>query len=346
VDAKILANPKIRVINGKTAKIHIGDRVPLRASTITDATGQVRTTFDYKEIGIKLVAEPQINLDNSVESKISLEVSTLGENIGTAEEAAFRIGTRNAETVMLLRDGETAILGGLIRDDERSTHLRIPGLGDVPILGSVFSNYDKSGGRTDVLLTITPRVVRGWELPDPSLRQFYSGSAETYMTRSLYAQEQVEEPSVTSQSGRQTTRTGRDKTQNPAKSNTTKPTLPSIAFKQAVYELKPDQEQTLVLTGEQLVQLTALKGRLTYDASLLEILDTQAGAGRIKLNTNEPGNIQIEATPGAATNELITLRVKAKKVGIGYLVFRMEPALNKQGQAVNVQLKPSRIIVR
>ncbi|MDH5426478.1 MAG: hypothetical protein OEY29_15945, partial [Gammaproteobacteria bacterium] len=64
VDAKILANPKIRVLDSKTAKIHIGDRVPLRASTITDATGQVRTTFDYKEIGIKLVAEPHINLDN------------------------------------------------------------------------------------------------------------------------------------------------------------------------------------------------------------------------------------------------------------------------------------------
>jgi general secretion pathway protein D len=187
VDAKVLANPKIRVVNGRSAKIHIGDRVPLRAATIVDATGQTRTTFDYKEIGIRLLVEPMIYLDNSAMLKLGLEVSSLGENLGTASEPAFRIGTRNAETFMLLRDGETAILGGLIQDEERNNKVRIPGFGDIPLVGALFTSYDTSTSRTDVLLTITPRVVRGWDVPARAAREFYSGTENVYTDKSMFA---------------------------------------------------------------------------------------------------------------------------------------------------------------
>lgn len=185
VDAKTLANPRLRVLSGKSAKIHIGDRVPLRASTIQDATGQVRTTYDYKEIGIRLAAEPIVHVDNSVTVKVSLEVSSLGQNIGTQTEPAYSIGTRNAETFMLLRDSETAILGGLIRDEDRKTRLRVPLLGDIPLAGSLFTSHDDSGGRTDVLLTITPRVVRGWDIPEKDAQMFTSGSVELLTSKPL-----------------------------------------------------------------------------------------------------------------------------------------------------------------
>src|SRR6202022_4548479 len=121
VDAKILANPKIRVTSGKAAKIHVGDRVPLRAASIPDATGQTRTTFDYKDTGIRLADAPVVNLASSTNGNLSLEVSALGANLGTATDPAYAIGTRNAETFMVLRDGETAILGGLIQDEEQNT---------------------------------------------------------------------------------------------------------------------------------------------------------------------------------------------------------------------------------
>jgi general secretion pathway protein D len=187
VDAKVLANPKIRVLNGRAAKIHIGDRVPLRAATIVDATGQTRTTFDYKDIGIRLTVEPMIYLDNSSMLKLGLEVSSLGENLGTANEPAFRIGTRNAETFMLLRDGETAIIGGLIQEEERNNKVKIPGIGDIPLVGALFTSYDEATSRTDVLLTITPRVVRGWDVPTRASREFYSGSENVYSHKSLFA---------------------------------------------------------------------------------------------------------------------------------------------------------------
>ncbi len=194
VDAQILANPKVRVIHGKAAKIHIGDRVPLRAATIIDATGQTRTTFDYKDIGIRLTVEPTVHLDNSSMVKLGLEVSSLGENLGTTEEPAFRIGTRNADTSMLLRDGETAILGGLIRDEERNTRVKVPGLGDIPAIGRAFASSDDSKGRTDVLLTITPRVVRGWQPVSLANRQFYSGTENAYRDTPLFAALEVSRP--------------------------------------------------------------------------------------------------------------------------------------------------------
>lgn len=188
VDARTLANPKIRVAHGSSAKIHIGDRIPLRSSTIQDATGQVRTTFEYRDVGIRLAVEPHIHLDNSVSVKLSLEVSSLGQNLGTQNEPAFSIGTRNAETEMLLRDGETAVLGGLIRDEDRNSVTGLPGLGSIPVMGRLFRVDDKNVGTTDVLLTITPQIVRAWELPERSAREVYSGTERRYTGERPFAE--------------------------------------------------------------------------------------------------------------------------------------------------------------
>ena len=160
VDATTLANPRVRVMDGEKAKIHIGDRVPLRAAQIQDATGQTRTTFEYQEIGIRLQVEPRLHSDDYVTINLALEVSSLGENLGTANEPAYRIGTRNAETIMHVRSGETAILGGLIREEERGTLSQVEGLSRIPAVGALFESSDDSDARTDVLLTITPKIVR------------------------------------------------------------------------------------------------------------------------------------------------------------------------------------------
>lgn len=160
VDAKMLAKPSVRVLDGQKAKIHIGDRVPLRQSSIQDATGQTRTTFEYQEIGIRFNVEAKIHPNDQVTVQVGLEVSALGENLGTATEQAFRIGTRNADTTMLVRDGETAILGGLLREEGRSTTSGIKGLSSVDILKKIFGSEDISKGRTDLLLTITPNIIR------------------------------------------------------------------------------------------------------------------------------------------------------------------------------------------
>jgi len=177
VDAKTLASPRIRVLDGEKAKIHIGDRVPLRSSSIQDATGQTRTTFEYQEIGIRLSVEPRIKSEEFVEIKLSLEVSALGENLGTTNEPAFRIGTRNVETIMLVKDNESAILGGLIREEERHTNSGLPNASRWPIIGKMFAYNDDQAGRTDIILTITPRIIKGDEFnPGDGSGQFNVGT--------------------------------------------------------------------------------------------------------------------------------------------------------------------------
>jgi len=160
VKAKTLANPSIRVLDKEKAKIHIGDRVPLRTSDILDATGQTRTTFEYQEIGIRLSVEPTIHINDYVTIRMALEVSSLGENLGTQDQQAYRIGTRNAETVMYVKNGQTAILGGLIRGEERTSESSVPFLGEIPYLNRLFRSDSETTQKSDVLLTITPKIIR------------------------------------------------------------------------------------------------------------------------------------------------------------------------------------------
>ena len=186
-DAQTLANPKIRVINNKPAKIHIGDRVPIKISTITEATGQTRNIYEYKDVGVKLSVEPNIHLGNNITIKMGLEISSLGNNVGTATDPQYVIGSRTTETMLNLKDGESVIIGGLIKDEERNTVDKIPLLGDIPLLGKLFSKTDKGTIKTDILMTVTPRIIRNLEVPGKEFQAFWSGTEENYSTKQIFA---------------------------------------------------------------------------------------------------------------------------------------------------------------
>ena len=355
VDAKTLANPKIRVLNGKAAKIHIGDRVPLRASTITDATGQVRTTYDYKDIGIRLNVEPNINLDNSTTVKLGLEVSSLGDNIGTAGEPAYSIGTRNAETYMLLRDGETAILGGLIRDEERNTRVKIPGLGDIPVVGAIFTSYDDSTERKDVLLTITPRVVRSWDVPARSAREFYSGSENTYADKPLFAH--MEAAAVTAGAPvKPKIELGGAVGVAPAAAPYVPPPAPPILmFSEAVYEAASGQEFEIRLTGQNLSGITALPVEIMFNPQLLGFVRGERGDPAPQSFGVEPdeakGTLKINLAYAATaapkeTGVLARLFMRGLKPGISYLVYRVPAIKNAEGATIDAQVRASRIVIK
>ena len=158
-DAKILANPRIRVLDSQQAVIHIGERVPF--VTVSTLNTVVSENIQFQDVGIKMTVTPSVHRDDSLTLKLGLEVSSLGPATSTASgNTVFRIGTRNATTVLHLRDGETQVLGGLIQDEERNTTTRVPGFGDIPVIGALFSNHNRSHSTTDILLFITPRLVR------------------------------------------------------------------------------------------------------------------------------------------------------------------------------------------
>lgn len=175
-DSKILANPKIRVKNKIAAKVHIGDKVPLISSTI-NGSGTVSESISYQDVGLKLDVEPNIKINNEVEIKVGLEVSNLLERLTTpAGSQAYRIGTRSATTVLSLKDGETQILAGLVQREEKAGLAGLPGLSRLPLLGPLFSTHKDETSRSEIVLLITPRIIRNAN-PSFALQSFPSGTA-------------------------------------------------------------------------------------------------------------------------------------------------------------------------
>ncbi len=180
-DTRILASPKIRVKNAQKASILLGERVPLQSNRRVDSnTGDTTFDFQYYDVGVKLDAMPIINMHDEVTLKMTLEVSAIGQNINTPENPQFPIRTRTAQSVLTLRDSETVILGGLIDNSERKAVRKIPLLGDFPAMGSLFANRDEQGTQRDVLMVITPLVVRSQDIPDISATEIWSGSQDRW----------------------------------------------------------------------------------------------------------------------------------------------------------------------
>lgn len=176
-DARILANPKIRVKSKEKASVLIGDRVPVITSTST-STGFVSETVNYVDVGLKLEVEPSVYAGDEVSIKINLEVSNLVREIVTRSGTlSYQIGTRNAQTTLRLKDGETQILAGLINKEDRRVANGWPGISRFPILNRIFGSQKNDRQDTEIVLSITPRLVRGVRHADLDEMEFESGTA-------------------------------------------------------------------------------------------------------------------------------------------------------------------------
>jgi general secretion pathway protein D len=172
----VLANPRIRVKNKEKARIHIGDKVPV-ITTTAGATGFVSESVNYLDVGLKLEVEPLVHLEDDVGIKVGLEVSNISSEVKTTGgTVAYQVGTRNAATTLRLRDGETQVLAGLINDEDRRSAVRVPGLARLPVVGRLFSNNSDTVNKTEIVLLITPRVIRNIERPGVRLEEFNSGT--------------------------------------------------------------------------------------------------------------------------------------------------------------------------
>ena len=175
-DVNLLANPRIRVKSKEKAKIHIGDKVPV-ITTNTTSTGVISESVAYLDVGLKLDVEPLVHMDGDVGIKVGLEVSNIVREIkSTTGTLTYQIGSRNANTVLRLKDGETQVLAGLISDEDRKGANKVPGLGDIPLIGRLFSSQRDEKSKTEIVLLITPRVVRNVERPELAEGEFFGGT--------------------------------------------------------------------------------------------------------------------------------------------------------------------------
>ena len=182
--SNLLASPRIRVKQDEKAKVHIGDKVPIITNSVTPVstgTPVVTGSVQYLDVGIKLEVEPHVHMDGEISIKTSLEVSNIGAQVTNTSSGsvAYQIGTRIANTVLRLNDGETQVLAGLISDQNIKSANRVPGLGDLPLIGRLFSDNTTNKSKTEIILSITPHIIRNQHQPDAGLSTYWSGTGNT-----------------------------------------------------------------------------------------------------------------------------------------------------------------------
>jgi general secretion pathway protein D len=182
-DVNDLATPRIRVRNKEKAKILIGKRNPVVSSAATPApSGGGQTVYNqsvqYIETGIKLEVEPNIHPDGDVAIKLALEVSSAGAQIDTGNSGTivFPINTNNVNTLLQLHDGETQILGGLIQHQNDQSQTKIPGFGDIPLLGRLFGSVSDTWNKRELVMAITPHIIRNSPVRDADMIELWSGT--------------------------------------------------------------------------------------------------------------------------------------------------------------------------
>ena len=177
VHTRALANPQLRTSDGMAATARFGDQVPVPVTTFAPiATGgtpqQPITSYNYQNIGVNIDITPRTHHDDDVTLALSIAVTSIS---GSGFGGLPTFGNREVKQVIRLREGETNMLAGLIRDDERTTLAGIPGLSDLPVVGKIFGHTTKEATQTDIILTLTPHIIRVLDLTEADLRPFRVG---------------------------------------------------------------------------------------------------------------------------------------------------------------------------
>lgn len=327
-DFNILANPRIRTKSREKAHILIGDKVPVITST-TNATGFVAETVSYLDVGLKLDVEPVVSPDDDVTIKLALEVSSLAREVRTAAGSlAYQIGTRNASTTLRLRDGETQLLAGLISNEDRSTSNRVPGLGDLPIAGRLFSSQKDDVQRTELVLAITPHVLRSAPRPDLAQAEMWVGTELATRLRLPPSQRTPATSMTKTNANTPDARTAPSAAPEPAM-----PSGPTRLSWLAPAQAKVGEVWTVKLN---VASTTALRGapmEIAYPTELFDVLEVSEGSffkqeggltsftQSVNPATGRIGVGVLRSDESGASGEatVLTLRLKAKATGSGEL---------------------------
>ena len=370
-NAKTLASPKIRVLNNEKASINIGDKQPILLSTTNvlpgqAATGAVPTTstvtsIEFKDTGIKLSVEPTVHLNDDISLKMKIEVTRLGDKVilqSDPEISQFRFGTRTADTVLNLQDGETVVLAGLTQEEDRKTRESIPGIDDIPGLGHLLSNSSTDKITTEVILVITPHIVRSVNPLSIAKQTLWSGTAQQFATRPLFTsssprmaspnettvfpQSQSEKPPQPS--------SPKSPMLSPSGAGVTKPVSPSspnrLTFVPPVVRGSKNADIRVDVNGSITSPLQTVRLLITYIPTVVEFI--QAQEGPFWKQNKIPASLTVSAVPPKG-HVILTMGKKGQAARgsgkLATLIFRSKrsgssPLLIKEFSLIGPNEKP------
>ena len=365
-DVKTLASPKLRVLNNQKASINVGDKQPILLSTTNVLPGQASTgvtpttstvtSIEFKDVGIKVTVEPTIHLNDEISLRLQIEVTNLGDQVTLQSDPLiqqFRFGTRTADTALNLKDGETVVLGGLIREDDRKTRNTIPWIGDIPWLGDLLSSYTTDKVTTEVILVITPHLMKSVTPTELAKQTVWSGTAKKYATEPLFTAKPIPMALMNGQgtqfggNGNLTEATGES---SPPSTSSQPPQVASKPPNPSLSEPGPDQKQeqaaahlTLLpsaisrkvgeeirvdLKGEDIPSIERSRVTISYNPDVVQFV--QVVEGQFWKQNNIPPSLTVSAVPNAGqiviqmgkqgqsakgSGQLATLVFRAKAVG-------------------------------
>ena len=389
-DAKTLANPKLRVLNNEKASINIGDKQPILLSTTNVLPGQATTgalsttstvtSIEFKDTGIKLTVEPTIHLNNSITLRLQVEVTRLGDRVvlqADPEISQFRFGTRTADTALSMRDGETVVLAGLIQEEDRQSREAIPGVDEVPGLGDLLSNRNTDKITTEVIVVITPRIVRVLNPPQLVKQTLWSGTAKQYNTKPLFSHYQPEHMAFFDESqGNETSPTAPTVSPNnepfsdrptvdqeptgpePEAPSPPEPDVSGLQVLPAAASFKIGEPISLTLQGQNFSAAEQASLTLTYDPAILRFKEATQGpfltgqqeppsltvsavpnTGQLVIQMGEPGN------PVQGSGPLASLEFEAIGTGASTIQIQNPTLLEANAQPVPVVVQHGRVLV-
>ena len=174
---RLLANPQLRITESETAQARFGDQVPVPVTTFTAIAGgglpqQPITSFEYKNVGVNIDITPRVHHDGEVSLLLKLDISAVG---APGYQGLPTFNSRTVNSTIRLRDGETNMLAGLILDNERRGLTGLPGIASIPFIGRLFAKNKDEANQTDIVMTLTPHVIRRTEISEQDLRSFQVG---------------------------------------------------------------------------------------------------------------------------------------------------------------------------
>ena len=180
-ETKVIAKPQLRGAEGGELKLNLGEDIPVPSTTFTPlaqggANFNPLTSFTYRPVGVTVEMTPRVSIEGDIRLDLVVESSTLGAGITIAGQELPSFGTRRVETQLRLREGESTLLAGLLQENQRKMLTGVPWLLNLPVIKQLFSSNDNSVQQTDIIMLLTPRIVRTQEYTAQDLAPIFIGT--------------------------------------------------------------------------------------------------------------------------------------------------------------------------
>jgi general secretion pathway protein D len=353
-ETKIVAQPRLPGVSDEEINYKVSQKIPMPMTQFsTFAAGGLNnvpiTSYQQQDVGIEVKIKPKVHFEKEVTLEMDIKVSSLG---GKGYADIPIINTREIKNIMRLKDGETKLIGGLLRDEERKTLKGIPWLKDIPVLGRLFGAEDTILEQTDVILTITPYIVRSIPLNPDDLKALWvdvesvtSGSAslggleEALLDREINPDEAM----------RAIRRLQQDAPAN------------QVVLMPKNYEVPPSRPFNIVVNIRSDQEIGNISLALNYDPRLVTLKEVREGGMTRQAGANAPFLKNIDNNAGVCTlglsspqlgkgikggGTLATLIFEGKSPGECMIRVANVSAMSVSGQVISFQVDQSRIIVR